>query len=196
MAFWKSSLNPFICSGWTDHIHHTFPASFIAVYCLSRPTRCNSEIILALLAVCRWIPVSQFGFSLLKEGCEGGRIVGRSFKETIRLCEWRDTNGSHVYRSETFKTISSPSLWGHLTNNGTGAETLSHWFPGDWWAVIYVDRIGTVPVPLSAADSQKWRGWEIYWPASHYMYLAINYVQKFGKNFLPTKTVFIWSKIQ
>jgi len=47
MAFWKSSLNPFICSGWTDHIPHAFPASFIAVYCLSRRTIFNSEIVLA-----------------------------------------------------------------------------------------------------------------------------------------------------
>lgn len=83
MAFWKSSLNPFICSGWTDYIPHTFPAAFIAAYCLSHRTRCNSEIILALLAVCCWISVSQFGLSLLKEGCGGGRIVDVQLKKQL-----------------------------------------------------------------------------------------------------------------
>ncbi len=157
MAFWKSSLNPFICSGWTDRIPHTFPASFIALYYLSRPTRLNSEIILALLAVCRWIPVSQFGFSLLKEGCGGGRIVDVHLKKQLD-CGWWDTNESHVYRSETFKTISSPSLWGHLANNGTGAEALSHWLLGDWGAVIYtliwLARSQFHSQPLTA---KKWR---------------------------------------
>lgn len=83
MAFWKSSLNPFICSGWTDHIPHTFPASFITVYCLNHSTRCNSEIILALLAVCRWLPVSQFGFSLLKDECGVERIVDVHLKKQL-----------------------------------------------------------------------------------------------------------------
>lgn len=83
MAFWKSSLNPFICSGWTDYIPHTFPAAFIAAYCLSHRTRCNSEIILALLAVCCWISVSQFGLSLLKEGCGGGHIVDVHLKKQL-----------------------------------------------------------------------------------------------------------------
>ncbi len=110
MAFWKSSLNPFICSGWTDHIPHTFPASFIAVYCLSRPTRCNSEIILALLAVCRWIPVSQFGFRLLKEGCGGGRIVDVHLKKQLDSVNGGTPMQATYIGQRPFKIISSPSL--------------------------------------------------------------------------------------
>lgn len=134
MAFWKSS-NPFICSGWTDHFAYTFSFAFFAVSCLKLPTRCNSKVIKTLWVICSWIFCKPIWLKTVQKGVLQQHIVDVRLKEQLDSCEWRDTNGSHVYGSKIFKTMSSPSLWGHLTNNVTGTLPVSHWLLGDRWAV-------------------------------------------------------------